>query len=106
MPVTGCKLFNFSGLALGGGRSERHKTTMKIRATIVACAIYTCALGAQTPDSRKITIPDVELVNQRGERVHFYTDLVKGKAVAIQTIFTTCTTICPPLGARWSQLQT
>ena len=55
--------------------------------------------------AQPIDIPDVELVNQRGERVHFYTDLVKGKAVAIQTIFTTCTTICPPMGATWGRVE-
>jgi cytochrome oxidase Cu insertion factor (SCO1/SenC/PrrC family) len=52
-----------------------------------------------------LSIPDVVLLNQRGERVHFYTDLVKGKVVAINFIFTTCTTICPPMGANFSKLQ-
>jgi protein SCO1/2 len=36
--------------------------------------------------------------------VHFYSDLVKGKVVAISTIFTTCTTICPVIGAKFSTL--
>jgi len=74
---------------------------MKMRTAIAIFPVFACALGGQT----LITIPDVELTNQRGERVHFYSDLVKNKAVAIQTIFTTCTTICPPLGSRWSRLQ-
>jgi len=45
------------------------------------------------------------LMNQDGEPVHFYSDLVKGKVVAINTIFTTCTTICPPMGANFAKLQ-
>jgi cytochrome oxidase Cu insertion factor (SCO1/SenC/PrrC family) len=53
----------------------------------------------------KIDIADVELLDQDGRKVHFYTDLVKGKTVAIQFIFTTCTTICPPLGATFSRVQ-
>jgi len=53
----------------------------------------------------KMTIPDVVLMNQDGEPVHFYSDLVKGKVVAINTIFTTCTTICPPMGANFAKLQ-
>ncbi len=53
----------------------------------------------------KMTIPDVELVDQDGRKVRFYTDLVKGKTVAINFIFTTCTTICPPLGATFARVQ-
>ena len=50
-------------------------------------------------------IPDVELLDQDGRTIHFYTDLVKGKVVAVQFIFTTCTTICPPLGATFARVQ-
>ena len=53
----------------------------------------------------EMSIPDVELVNQDGERVRFYSDLVKDKVVAINFIFTTCTTICPPMGANFAHLQ-
>lgn len=55
--------------------------------------------------SSKMTIPDVELLDQDGNRVHFYSDLVKGKTVAVQFIFTTCTTVCPPLGATFARVQ-
>src|SRR5277367_5442052 len=51
-----------------------------------------------------LSIPDVNLVDQHGRRVRFYSDLVKGKVVAINTIFTTCTTICPLMGANYSKL--
>jgi len=53
----------------------------------------------------KMEIADAEVVDQNGRRVHFYSDLVKGKTVAIQFIFTTCTTICPPLGATFARVQ-
>jgi cytochrome oxidase Cu insertion factor (SCO1/SenC/PrrC family) len=55
--------------------------------------------------SGKLSIPDVELLDQEGRKVHFYTDLIKGQVVAINFIFTTCTTICPPLGATFSRVQ-
>ena len=42
---------------------------------------------------QKLNIPDVELVDQDGRKIHFFTDLVKDHAVAINFIFTTCTTI-------------
>jgi protein SCO1 len=60
--------------------------------------------GHQIATVSGLRIPDVELVNQHGEKVHFYSDLVKGKVVVINTIFTTCTTICPMLGANFAQL--
>jgi len=53
----------------------------------------------------KMNIPDVELLNQDGRKIHFYTDLVKGRTVAMNFIFTTCTTICPPLGATFARVQ-
>ena len=53
----------------------------------------------------KMSIPDVELLDQDGRAVRFYTDLVKGKVVVVNFIFTTCTTICPPLGATFARLQ-
>ncbi|HEX2271548.1 MAG TPA: SCO family protein [Pyrinomonadaceae bacterium] len=59
----------------------------------------------QSKSMSSISIPDVEVVDQDGRRVKFYSDLVKGKVVAINFIFTTCTTICPPLGATFARVQ-
>ena len=52
-----------------------------------------------------LAIPDEILVDQHGKKVHFYSDLVKGKVVAINTIFTTCTTVCPIMGANFARLR-
>jgi cytochrome oxidase Cu insertion factor (SCO1/SenC/PrrC family) len=51
------------------------------------------------------SIPDVTVYDQDGQMLHFYSDLVKGKTVAINFIFTTCTTICPPLAASFRRVQ-
>ncbi|HEU4836278.1 MAG TPA: SCO family protein [Pyrinomonadaceae bacterium] len=53
----------------------------------------------------QMNIPDTELLDQNGRKIHFYTDLVKGHTVVINFIFTTCTTICPPLGATFARVQ-
>ena len=53
----------------------------------------------------KMMIPDVAVLDQDGKELHFYTDLIKGKTVAINFIFTNCTTICPPLAATFARLQ-
>jgi len=50
-------------------------------------------------------VPDVAVVDQNGKRLNFYSDLVKGKTVAINFVFTTCTTICPPLTATFRRVQ-
>ena len=60
---------------------------------------------SQSGAAQKLNIPDIELLDQDGRKIHFYTDLVKGHAVAINFIFTTCTTICPPLGATFARVQ-
>lgn len=52
-----------------------------------------------------LTIPDVPVVTQDGREVDFYSDLVAGKKVAMNFIFTTCTTICPPMGAHFAKLR-
>ncbi len=60
---------------------------------------------AETPASTTMKIPDVPVQDQNGKSLNFYTDLVKGKVVAINFVFTTCTTICPPLTATFRRVQ-
>jgi protein SCO1/2 len=52
------------------------------------------------------SIPDVALIDQDGKPVHVYSDLIHGKRVVMNFVFTTCTTICPPMGANFERLQT
>lgn len=49
--------------------------------------------------------PNVELTTQDGKKVRFYDDLIKGKVVAINLIYTTCKYSCPLETARLVQLQ-
>jgi protein SCO1 len=71
------------------------------------------ALRAPTTESEKpadkqdqvaVEIPDANVLDQDGRKLRFYTDLVKGKTVAINFLFTTCTTICPPLAATFRKV--
>ena len=57
------------------------------------------------PSISSARIPDIQVLDQNGKRLRFYSDLVKGKTVAINFIFTTCTTICPPLTATFRRVQ-
>ena len=48
---------------------------------------------------------DVELINQDGEKVRFYTDVLKGKTVVVNAFFTTCTSVCPPMNRNMEKIQ-
>ena len=50
-------------------------------------------------------LPDVIIQDQNGKSLNFYTDLVKGKVVAVNFVFTTCTAICPSLTATFRRVQ-
>src|SRR5439155_1039096 len=49
--------------------------------------------------------PNVPLITQDGTVVHFYDDLLKGKKVAINLIYTSCKRECPLETARLVQVQ-
>lgn len=49
--------------------------------------------------------PNVVLTTQDGEKVHFYDDVLKGKSVVIDLIYTHCVDACPLETARLAQIQ-
>lgn len=49
--------------------------------------------------------PNVPLITQDGQTVKFYDDLLKGKAVAIELIYTSCVDTCPLETGRLRQVQ-
>ena len=58
-------------------------------------------------DSRPVQVKllDITLLDQDGKTVRFRDDAIGGRIVVIDTFFTTCTLICPILGAIFSDLQ-
>jgi protein SCO1/2 len=66
------------------------------------------AAAAPTPVANRYGaeyFPNVPLVTQDGKTVRFYADLLKGKSVAVNIIYTSCTNECPLETARLAQLQ-
>lgn len=57
----------------------------------------------QSPARRYFT--DIFLVNQNGEKMRFYTDLLKGKVVVINSFFGTCQGSCLPVNHRLEKVQ-
>jgi protein SCO1 len=51
-----------------------------------------------------LSVPDVVLRDQNGDKVRV-PELVKDKVVVMNFVFTSCTTICSPMGARFGELQ-
>jgi protein SCO1/2 len=50
-------------------------------------------------------LPDVIVIDQNGQSRHFYSDLVKGRTVAIDFFYTTCTSFCRPLSSNLAEVQ-
>jgi protein SCO1 len=48
---------------------------------------------------------NVPLITQDGQEVHFYDDVIKGKTVAVNFIYTQCMFACPLETARMAQVQ-
>ena len=62
------------------------------------------APGATLSPARKY-FSDVELINQDGQKLRFYSDVLKDKVVVINTFFTTCTSVCPPMNRNLERIQ-
>lgn len=79
-------------------RSCCHKKTKKV--------IHNHHSETKCKQQRKsLNISDELLLDQNGKPLHFYTDLVKGRTVAISNFYTSCTTVCPTLTATMAGVQ-
>lgn len=87
------------------GKCPKCGMRLRVVKTASASALPATSPAGGTNDLASLRIPDVTIYDQNGQRLRFYTDLVKGKTVAINFIFTTCTTICPPMTATFRRVQ-
>ncbi|MBX3236514.1 MAG: SCO family protein [Nitrospiraceae bacterium] len=56
-------------------------------------------------DSAAPVIPDVEVLDETGTSHRFYSDLIKGKTVAINFVYTACASSCPASAALFNGVQ-
>ncbi len=98
----------------------RKRLTLALMAIIVVVAGYQTA-AAQTntsqpnqanqigaaaePSPAQKYFTDVLLVNQNGEKMRFYSDLLRGKVVIINSFFGTCPGSCLPLNRNLEKIQ-
>jgi protein SCO1/2 len=67
--------------------------------------LFSGLVYAQEPSAAQKYFTDVELLNQDGKPMKFYSDVLKNKVVIIDTFFTTCTSVCPPMNRNFERIQ-
>lgn len=100
---------------------------MKLLFAFITCALTSISLYGQRPQAPVAPRPqapvapplkeaenssnaqkyfsDVILVNQNGEQLRFYSDLLQGKVVVISSFMATCTSACPAKNRNLEKLQ-
>ena len=91
-------------------RTARTLLSLPILIGIIACPISTIAeerftTAAQPSRWGKDYLPNLPVIDQDGKEYRFFDDLISGKNVVINFIFTTCTDICPLTTARMALIQ-
>jgi protein SCO1 len=79
----------------------------------IACLCFSCPRTAaqqsatQTPgqSAAQKYFTDVVLVNQNGEKMRLYSDLLKDKVVVIDFFFSTCQGVCLPMNRNLQKVQ-
>ena len=74
-------------------------------ALLLATSLFLPLLRAAAADWHGNYFPNVPLTTQDGKTVHFYDDLLQGKIVVIDLIYTNCQYACPLETARLAQVQ-
>lgn len=77
-------------------------------AVVVAALAWTWASALLADDDvspAEKYFTNVELINQNGEPMRLYRDLLQGKVVVISTMFTECTAVCPMMSKTIERIQ-
>jgi len=74
---------------------------------VLAFAFVTLNVHAQEPteSAAQRYFTDTVLINQNGEKMRFYSDLLKGKTVIIDSFFATCQGSCLPMSRNLEKVQ-
>ena len=83
----------------------------QLLAGVFAALMISCLVQAQQPAAASDQSPsqkyftDVVLVNQNGEKMRLYSDLLQGKVVIINCFFATCQGSCLPMTRNLEKVQ-
>ena len=84
-------------------RQRKFLTGLAVLAALAMSSLETA--GAQTGRKGAEYFPNLPVVNQDGQTLNFYDDVIKDKIVVISFIYTTCPDICPLTTARLTQVE-
>ena len=86
--------------------SVKHWMRAAVVCSLLAGALFPFPANAQAQNRWGANyFPNVVLTTQDGTKVHFYDDVLKGKIVVIDLIYTSCVNACPLETARLVQVQ-
>jgi protein SCO1 len=85
-------------------------TLNRMITTAILCLVLLGVSNAQQPEAKPDSpghkyFTDVELIDQNGKKVRFYSDLLQGKIVIINSFFATCQGSCLPLNRNLEKVQ-
>jgi protein SCO1 len=98
MKLTRTSVVLFSALCVGAIFSSAAGQAVKMSAPAASAR-----QGEDSAAQRYFT--DTVLLNQNGENVRFYSDLLKNRIVVINTFFTECVSVCPLLNRNMQAIQ-
>jgi protein SCO1/2 len=122
----GARLFKISRASSGEPRAKLRAALLALIAAVVAASGIQArekgsgrlesSRGRQEGSAQQPAAPtqpsragqyftDVVLINQNGERMRFYTDLIKDKVVVINSFFATCQGSCLPMNRNLEKVQ-
>ncbi len=90
----------------------RFRFVLPVLSILLACCAYAqehrqpASIAISNEKKIAASISDVNVITQADQPVRFYSDLVKGRLVAVNFVFTDCGTVCPLMGLHFAQLQT
>ncbi len=71
------------------------KSLFVLALTLAACVTSLPAQDHGWPVAAQVSVPDVQVVTQTGERLRFNSELLKGRVAIVTGFFTSCTSMCP-----------
>lgn len=95
MPIRAFLLAVLVGVTAAAGSEHHHHPIDRHAAPSAPAGISEIPL---------IEVPEAHLIDHHGRDVELR-ELVAGRRVAMNFIFTSCTTVCPPMGALFARLQ-
>lgn len=84
---------------------------MKRISAIAALALFLLPMAVRGEESAAAPSParnyfgDIRLIDQEGREVRLYSDLIEGKVVVIDVMFTACIGACPIMSSTFAKIQ-